>query len=68
MAKTLDPICDMVVDVEEQRARGLTSEHGGETYAFCGPGCKKAFDKDPGKYGGKVAAWRASGGGGAAHH
>lgn len=58
MAKTLDPICDMVVDVEEQRARGLISEHGGETYAFCGPGCKKAFDKDPGTYAAKVAAWR----------
>ena len=69
MAKTLDPICDMVVDVEEQRGRGLTSEHGGTTYAFCGPGCKKAFDKEPGKYTGKVSAWRASGGGGgAAHH
>ena len=69
MAKTLDPICDMVVEVEEQRGRGLTSEHEGTTYAFCGPGCKKAFDKEPGKYTGKVSAWKASGGsGGAAHH
>lgn len=69
MAKILDPVCDMVVDVEAQRGRGLTSEHDGTTYAFCGPGCKKAFDKDPGKYTAKVAAWQATGGsGGLAHH
>lgn len=57
MAKILDPVCDMIVDVDEQRARGLTSEHGGKTYAFCGPGCKRTFDRDPAKYVGKVAAW-----------
>jgi YHS domain-containing protein len=60
MARILDPICDMIVDVEEQRGRGLTSEHEGKTYAFCGPGCKKAFDRDPAKYAGKVAQWQAS--------
>ena len=27
-----------------------TSEHGGETYYFCGPGCKRAFEKEPEKY------------------
>lgn len=59
MAKILDPICDMIVDIEEQRGSGLVSEHGGRTYAFCGPGCKKAFDKDPGKYTAKVAAWES---------
>lgn len=58
MAKILDPVCDMIVDVEEQRGRGLVTEHEGSTYAFCGPGCKKAFDKEPGKYTAKVAAWR----------
>lgn len=59
MAKILDPVCDMTVDIEEQRGRGLTSEHAGKTYAFCGPGCKKAFDKDPAKYTAKVAAWES---------
>lgn len=58
LADILDPVCDMVVDVDEQRAKGLTSEHGGETYAFCGPGCKRAFEKDPAQYAPKVAAWR----------
>lgn len=60
MAKILDPICDMVVDVEEQRGRGLTLEHDGVTYAFCGPGCKRSFEKDPGAYTAKVAGWKAS--------
>lgn len=57
MAKILDPVCDMVVDVEEQRGAGLLSEQQGKTYAFCGPGCKRAFDKDPAKYLDKVASW-----------
>lgn len=60
MAKILDPICDMIVDVEEQRGRGLVSEHEGTTYAFCGPGCKRAFEKEPAKYTAKVAQWKAS--------
>jgi YHS domain-containing protein len=62
MAKTLDPICDMVVDIEEQRGRGLTLEHEGTTYAFCAPGCKRTFEKDPAKYTAKVAQWKASAG------
>lgn len=57
VAKILDPVCDMIVDVEEQRRAGLTSEHASKTYAFCGPGCKRTFDKDPSKYAAKVAQW-----------
>lgn len=60
MAKILDPVCDMVVDVEEQRGRGLTTEHEGKTYAFCAPGCKRSFEKEPSKYTAKVAQWQAS--------
>jgi hypothetical protein len=26
------------------------SEHGGKTHFFCGPGCKRRFDADPGFY------------------
>ena len=61
MAQILDPVCDMIVDPEQQLQRGLISEHAGKTYAFCGPGCKRAFEKDPATYAGKVAAWEASG-------
>lgn len=45
MAK--DAVCGM--DVDETTAQ-WTSEHQGKTYYFCGPGCKKAFDENPGKY------------------
>jgi YHS domain-containing protein len=43
----IDPVCDM--DVDEKTAK-WTSEHEGKKYYFCAPGCKKQFDKDPGKY------------------
>ena len=60
MAQILDPVCGMVVDIETQRRAGLTSEIGGKTYAFCGPGCKRAFDKDPSKLTAQVAEWEAA--------
>jgi YHS domain-containing protein len=59
-ATILDPICDMIVDVEEQRGRGLTSEHSGKTYAFCSSGCKSSFDDGPTRYAAKVATWGTS--------
>ncbi len=45
MAK--DPVCGMDVDPEKAAA---TSVHQGTTYYFCAPGCKKAFDQNPGEY------------------
>jgi Cu+-exporting ATPase len=48
MAK--DPVCGMDVNPEIARAQGLTSEHGGETYVFCGRGCKLDFDEDPDRF------------------
>ena len=45
MAK--DPVCGMEVD--EATARH-TVQHEGQTYYFCAPGCKKAFEADPQKY------------------
>ena len=45
MAK--DPVCGM--DVDEKTAT-LKSEYKGQTYYFCSPGCKKAFDEEPEKY------------------
>jgi YHS domain-containing protein len=68
MAQILDPVCDMIVEVEQQRQKGLTSDLLGKTYAFCGPGCKRAFDKDPGKFTAKVSAWEASGAPGTHEH
>ena len=48
MANTVkDPVCGMEID--PQTAAG-TSEYQGQTYYFCAPGCKKAFEQDPKKY------------------
>jgi Cu+-exporting ATPase len=56
----LDPVCDMIVEVEEQRAHGLTSEYSGKTYAFCSSGCKRSFEDEPTRYTLKVADWEAA--------
>lgn len=45
----VDPVCDMEVVVAN--ARWIT-EHEGETYYFCAPGCKAAFEKAPAEYAG----------------
>jgi YHS domain-containing protein len=42
-----DPVCGMDVD---PKTATLKSEYQGKTYYFCAPGCKRDFDKDPGKY------------------
>ena len=56
-ATATDPVCHMKVD--PSKAAGGFSEHGGATYHFCSPGCKKKFDADPARY--------VSGKGGGAH-
>ena len=43
-----DPVCDM--DVDTKSPGGGIWEHGGETYYFCGPGCNRAFQKEPDSY------------------
>jgi len=45
MAK--DPVCGMEVDSAQAAA---TVEYQGQTYYFCAPGCKAAFEKEPEKY------------------
>jgi YHS domain-containing protein len=48
MAK--DPVCGMDVNPEIATAQGLSSEHAGASYYFCGKGCKLDFDENPDKY------------------
>jgi Cu+-exporting ATPase len=43
-----DPVCHMQVDVKAPN--GGSHEHGGQTYYFCGPGCRVAFAKEPDAY------------------
>ena len=50
MANAKDPVCGMEVNREVASAQGLTSEHDGTAYYFCGRGCKLDFDEDPGTY------------------
>ena len=46
--KAEDPVCHMEVDTKNPS--GGTHEHAGQTYYFCGPGCRVAFSKDPESY------------------
>ena len=43
-----DPVCDMQVDTG--KPPGGTFEYQGQTYYFCGPGCNRAFQRDPEAY------------------
>ena len=43
-----DPVCNM--DVDTKRPPGGSFEYEGKTYYFCGPGCNRAFQKDPEGY------------------
>ncbi len=43
-----DPVCHM--QVNPKNPPGETYEHGGQTYYFCGPGCRVAFSKEPEVY------------------
>jgi P-type Cu+ transporter len=45
MAK--DPVCGMEVDPQTAQH---TAEHEGQTYYFCAPGCKRAFEANPKQY------------------
>jgi xanthine dehydrogenase accessory factor len=46
-AAATDPVCGMQVEIPTAQ---YTSEYGGETYYFCGPGCKSTFERTPRKY------------------
>ena len=43
----IDPVCEMEVDT---RTAKHVSEHNGNTYYFCGRGCKLDFEEEPETY------------------
>lgn len=45
-----DPVCGMQVNPADAQAKGLTAEHEGQTYYFCGRGCLLDFTDDPAPY------------------
>jgi len=46
----IDPVCGMTVDTDGAQAAGLSAEHEGVAYYFCGRGCMLEFRDDPEKY------------------
>ncbi|MHB1069912.1 MAG: YHS domain-containing protein [Gemmatimonadaceae bacterium] len=53
-----DPVCGM--DVATATAVEPT-DHNGQTYYFCGSGCKQKFDLNPDHYSGKSGSTKQSG-------
>ena len=49
-SQATDPVCGMTVDREAATAAGLSAEHQGQTYYFCGRGCLLEFRDDPETY------------------
>lgn len=60
----IDPVCGMQVD---EGSAAATYEYQGETYYFCAPGCKAAFEKEPEKYLNKSEGHGEHGGHGGHH-
>ena len=58
--KLLDPVCDMIVAVDDARENGLTLEMPEREYAFCSQGCLTTFAKAPHRFRAKVDAWVAA--------
>ena len=58
--KLLDPVCDMIVAVDDARENGLTLEMPDREYAFCSQGCMTTFAKAPQRFRSKVDAWVAA--------
>jgi YHS domain-containing protein len=45
-----DPVCGMAVSPDAALAAGLVAEHDGQTYFFCGRGCRLEFLDDPARF------------------
>ncbi len=58
--RVVDPVCGMVVDVARAEAGGLTVDYRSRTYAFCRPGCRRAFEEEPDLYAAKAEATQSN--------
>ena len=47
MAQVRDVVCGMTVDTD---TAPFNTHYMGQTYYFCGSGCKNAFDRNPQEY------------------
>jgi YHS domain-containing protein len=55
---TKDPVCGMEVNEKQAAAK---AQYGGQTYYFCCPDCKAAFEKEPAKYAAKPSGQEGHG-------
>ena len=44
---TKDVVCGMTVNEQHAMDKGLTAQHGGNTYYFCSKNCRKKFNQNP---------------------
>ena len=58
--RILDPVCDMIVAIDQARDNGLTLEMDDREYAFCSARCMQTFAKAPTRFKAKVDAWVAA--------
>ena len=49
-----DPVCGRPVSVRKSEEAGRTAVYDGKSYYFCSEECRQAFDKEPGKYAGRI--------------
>jgi xanthine dehydrogenase accessory factor len=52
----IDPVCGMTVAASPD---AIQLQHGGDTYYFCGVGCRQAFERDPSAHVKKLLTTRA---------
>jgi xanthine dehydrogenase accessory factor len=48
----MDPVCGMAVEIASAKYRSNVSDRD---FYFCGPGCKREFDRDPARFAGTAA-------------
>jgi YHS domain-containing protein len=42
-----DPVCGMVVDIDDSKRKGLATTYDDHEYVFCGKGCYLDFRENP---------------------
>lgn len=46
----IDPVCGATVQLEDAAQHSLAIDYEGREYAFCGPDCRKRFERSPARY------------------
>ena len=50
IAEDEDAVCGMHVDLDDAKARGLSTVHEDREFVFCGKGCLLEFRDNPGRF------------------